>query len=207
MLDRGGGPNAAVGAARTVWRFVVPQPLRQELHEHRVAVATRKLADRQFMEAYIFPWLARAGAQRILSIGCRNYSAHYERVLTRYGIEFTTNDIDPYARRFGAKRHVIADVRFLKPSDFSEPFDAILLNGVIGFGLDEQPAVDNALAALAALVPSGALLICGWNVGRGFEPDAEVYGRAGFDETRGPTGPSRVTFDTVTHVYDFLRRR
>jgi hypothetical protein len=207
MGDSREGSNTAVEVAKAAWRLIVPQPWRHELREHRIALATRKLPDRQFMEAQIFPWLARGNVKHLLSIGCRNYSAHYQRVLARRGIRLTTSDIDPDARRFGAKRHLTADVTLLKPSDFDEPFDAILFNGVIGFGLDEQPAIDNGLAALAALVPAGAPMISGWNVGRGFEPDARVYGRAGFDETPGPTGLSRVTFDTVTHVYDFLRRR
>ena len=207
MLDSGGTQNHAVNAAKLVWRSVVPRPWRHELREHRIALETRKLPDRRFMESEIFPWLAHSGVRRVLSIGCRNYSGHYERILARRGIELTTSDIDPDARRFGAKRHLTADVTLLKPSDFDGPFDAILFNGVIGFGLDEQPAIDNGLTALAALTSSGAPLISGWNVGRGFLPDAEVYARAGFDETPGPTGLSRVTFDTVTHVYDFLRRR
>jgi hypothetical protein len=190
-----------------LWRLTTPQSVRHKLHHHRIALETRKLADRRFMEAEVFPWLTGNDVRRLLSIGCRNYSAHYERVLVRRGIELTTNDIDPDARQFGAKRHVTRDVIQLKPSDFEGQFDAILLNGVIGFGLDEQPDIDDALAALAALVPSGAPMVIGWNVGRTFDPDAPVYAKAGFDETPGPTGAPRVTFDSVTHVYDFLRRR
>jgi hypothetical protein len=208
------GANPVLKAAKAVWRFTVPEPLRKEIRqrrqairERRVAAETRQLPDRQFMESEIFPWLAGRGTKTLLSIGCRVYTDHYERVLAGHGIELTTSDIDPSARPYGAARHVTADVTLLKPSDFDGPFDAILFNGVIGFGLNEQPFIDNGLAALAQLVSPGAPLISGWNIGRGFEPDAQVYGKAGFDEAPGPTGRSRVRFEGVTHVYDFLQRR
>jgi hypothetical protein len=196
----------ALNAVKAVWRFAVPEPLRRDIRQRRFSAEINALADRRFMEVEIFPWLARSGVTHLLSIGCQVYTAHYERVLGRYGIQLTTSEIEPEAKRFGAKRHLTADVTQLMPSDFPQLFDAVLFNGVIGHGLDSQPGIDDGLAALVALMRPRAPLICGWNVGRSFDPDEEVYAKAGLEEIPGPTGVSRVTFDTVTHVYDFLRR-
>jgi SAM-dependent methyltransferase len=139
------------------WRSVV-----RTAHSLAGARAPRPSADRQVLEAQILPWLAaRADVHRILFVGCARYTRDYGRCFARQ--EYWT--IDPVARRrrWGAERHIVGRFEDLGRHAPPATFDAIVCNGVLGWGLDRRADAEAAFAAShAALRPLGELIV-GWN--------------------------------------------
>lgn len=96
--------------------------------------------------------------QRILFVGVAGYVRHYPDLFPSQ--EFVT--IDPSLRRalFGSRRHIRDRVENL--GAYFEPgyFDAVVMNGVIGWGLNDLAAVDRAIAVCHRhLRPRGELLL------------------------------------------------
>lgn len=112
--------------------------------------------DRALFEGEILPLLAK-DARRVLSVGVAWYTRRYGDAFR--DAHFATMDIDPARAEFGAKDHRTGDVRDLETL-FPEPFDLVLMNGVIGYGLNDADSVDAGLRACAArLVPGGTLVL------------------------------------------------
>lgn len=167
----------------------------------------RDLPDRKLMaEAYI-PALATEGG-RILWVGCRAYTATDYDALEAKGAEVWTTDIDPKAARWGrAGRHRTGDVCAIDQVFADKTFDAIVCNGVLGYGVDAPDQQVKALAAMAAILrPEGRLLL-GWNTDKIEDPIAASLADPWF--IAAPLGgqAARVRFETVTHVYDSLARK
>jgi hypothetical protein len=181
---------------------LLPAKLRHAIWLHRF----RRLPDRAFLEGRILPWLAAQGTTHLLSVGCQDYTMHYEALLDRMGVRLSTADIDPAAAAFGASHHVVKGVVALRPADFPRPLEALLLNGVIGWGLDDPAEIDAAFVALAGLLRADAPLVVGWNAERSADPDGQAACRALFRRCPGPTGKSRVPIAGSTHIYDFFRK-
>ena len=116
--------------------------------------------DRKFLRREILPAFGREKEIRnVLFVGVRRYTESYAANFSRQS--FVTLDIDPAMERFGGKNHITADVRALPRERFAEPFDLAVLNGVIGFGLNDQSSVAGALKSLAGSMRSGAWLVLG----------------------------------------------
>jgi hypothetical protein len=185
------------GLRRTVWRY-----------------RFRRLPDRVYLEARILPWFAARGATHLLSVGCQDYgmTRHYEGLLDRAGVRLSTADIDPAAAAFGAAYHVTKGVAALLPGDCPRRVEGVLLNGVIGWGLDDPAEIDAGFTALAGLMRGDTPLVVGWDEERSADPAEQAACRAFFRRCAGPTGESRVTiadstrFNGLTHVYDFFLR-
>ena len=116
------------------WRVVPKARLRGETH------------DRYLLEEVIFPELrSRDDIQNILFVGCEKYTAHYPAAFADRS--FVTIDIDPFKARYGADRHVVDSITNLEAHFPPGAFDAVIFNGVIGWGLDQPdeilPAVRN----------------------------------------------------------------
>jgi hypothetical protein len=45
-------------------------------------------------------------------------------------------------------------------------FDAVIMNGVLGYGIDDARGAEAAIRALAKVVRQGGLVVIGWNPGR-----------------------------------------
>ena len=171
----------------------------------RVAKIVRS-PDRLVLVGRYIPAFA-AGGGRILWVGCQAYTADYPAMLEAGGGEVWTLEFDPAAALWGREgRHRTGD---LKVADTLIPdltFDAILCNGVLGFGVNSPPDQKAALAAMAKLLRPGGLLLLGWNTDKISDPVA-----AGFTAAFRPTPlgdlPARMTFPTVTHVFDVLERK
>ncbi|MER2604701.1 MAG: hypothetical protein ABTQ29_02620 [Siculibacillus sp.] len=192
---------------RTMARAVLPKAVRQGIHARYHAAVVRRLPDRVFMESRIFPWLEAQKPRRVLFVGVRAYTEHYPRLLAERGMHVWTVDIDPDAARWGAADHLTRDVCALVPADFPEPFDAVVFNGVIGWGVDEPEPILAALGALRSLVPDGAPMVIGWNDDRSRDPLALAGVSEQWESIAGPSGTTRRAFEGVTHVYDFVRAR
>lgn len=174
----------------------------QRQHVRRIL----KLPDRHYLEDQVLPWLVAPGSV-LLSIGTREYTVPLENVVEGLGGRLITVDIDPEAARFGARTHICADVSRLQPGDLPEPVNAVLFNGVIGWGLDQPDDIRCAVASLGAILPPSARMVVGWNTDRSMDPFDTVPDMAQvFSHCPGPDGRERVSFDGVTHIYDFLER-
>jgi SAM-dependent methyltransferase len=178
---------------------------------HRLAVEARgeQIADRALLEHKILPlYAARGDIQRLLFVGCARYTEHYDRIVAR--VEYWTIDPARWRRRWGAQRHIVDRLERLSRHVPGEYFDAIVCNGVLGWGLDRPSDAEEAFAAChQALRPAGELIV-GWNdvaPRNRVRPDAvralarfDRHSPRGFDHWRiAVPGPHR-------HVFDFYRR-
>jgi SAM-dependent methyltransferase len=94
---------------------------------------------------------------RILFVGVAGYVRHYPAMFPRQ--DFVT--IDPSLRRalFGSRLHIRDRVENLGAYFPPEHFDAAILNGVIGWGLDDLASVDRALAVCHRHLRAGGELL------------------------------------------------
>jgi SAM-dependent methyltransferase len=89
-------------------------------------------------------------------------------MLEGHGVACWTLDIDPEVIRWGATgRHVIAPIEQAATHFHAAMFDTVLLSGVFGFGIDDVKAQEAAIAACAAVLKPGGLLVLGWNADLG----------------------------------------
>lgn len=165
--------------------------------------------DRRLLEREILPWFgARAEYRRVLFVGCDWYTRHYDAFFD--GREYWTLEKDPARRRYGAARHVADSVVHLADHFPEASFELILMNGVLGWGLDDPAEAETALAACATRLASGGVLLLGWNdvpEKRILDPDEspalarlEAWSFPPFGESR------RVAPGRIRHTYDFYRR-
>lgn len=170
----------------------------------RGADRIRDLPDRRLLATAYIPALAARGG-RILWVGCRAYTAEDYPALEQWGAEVWTTDIDPKAARWGrAGRHQTGDLCQIDQVFDDLRFDAIVCNGVLGFGVDSPASQEQAMTAMAGILKPGGLLLLGWNNDKIDDPlKLSATGRF---FTTGHIGsqPPRVRFDDVTHVYDTL---
>ena len=165
--------------------------------------------DRHILEEVIFPALAAdPDVGRVLSVGCAWYTRNYRRRLP--GGEYWTVDIDPRMARYGGQRHIVGSVADLP--DHVEPgtLDAIICNGVFGFGLDTRADCERAFAACYASLRPGGWLIVGWN-DDGYHAPFPLESLASIEAfARRPLPPFPTwrypTFSRIGHTFDFYVR-
>ena len=115
--------------------------------------------DRRMLEREILAELAcDPSVERLLFVGVRWYTTDYPRRFA--GKMFATIDPDPAVARLGGTPHAVGLVQDLDQHYPGVVFDAIVMTGVIGYGLNDRTEVDSALAACArALRPAGWLVL------------------------------------------------
>lgn len=180
------------------------------------AAATRRLASRKrrihqlpdrrlLADAYLPAFAAEKGT--ILWVGCQAYTAADHAVLEQAGAVVWTTDIDPDAAQWGhSTRHRTGDICQADSLFADMTFDAILCNGVLGYGADSLRQQEMALAAMARILRPGGRLLLGWNTDKIDDPVAGGLTQAAFTPSDFAGQPTRVRFDDVTHVYDSFRR-
>ena len=186
---------------KTVLRLLLG---REKAEAMRVAKIVRS-PDRVVLVERYLPAFAKAGG-RILWVGCQAYTADYPARLEANGAEVWTLEFDPAAAHCGREgRHRTGDLKAVDTLFADLTFDAILCNGVLGFGVNAPTDQQTALDAMAAVLKPGGRLLLGWNTDKISDPVA-----AGFTNAYRPTTlgdlPARMTFPTVTHVFDLLER-
>lgn len=186
---------------KTVLRLLLG---REKAEAMRVAKIVRS-PDRVVLVERYLPAFAKAGG-RILWVGCQAYTADYPARLEANGAEVWTLEFDPAAAHWGREgRHRTGDLKAVDTLFADLTFDAILCNGVLGFGVNAPTDQQTALDAMAAVLKPGGRLLLGWNTDKISDPVA-----AGFTNAYRPTTlgdlPARMTFPTVTHVFDLLER-
>jgi SAM-dependent methyltransferase len=162
--------------------------------------------DRVLLEGRLLPAFAADPTLRsLLFVGCGPYTRHYAALFEPASARFRTLDIDPRRARFGHAGHIVAalqDVgRHLAPASV----DAVVCNGVYGFGLDERDELDAALRASWTVLRPGGAFVLGWNDVPAFAPfdPAEVALGAGFARDEALLGAWRTVTATPTrHTFD-----
>jgi SAM-dependent methyltransferase len=169
--------------------------------------------DRRLFEDEILSAIAANDAhQRILSVGVAWYTKGYAKQFA--GKTFITLDVDESRAQFATTQHVVGDLRDLERHfDARLPFDVILMNGVIGYGLDTVDDVDRALRECAARLRPGGLLVLGVNeqkrthVDPDVVPASRLFERTAFGDWMDGRVTVAIPFRERTHTFLFWRRR
>lgn len=122
--------------------------------------------DRRVLEDDILAELARDPAvERVLFVGVQwyttRYPSHFAAATPRK--TFATIDPEPSVARFGSEPHAVGAIQDLADHFPGVVFDAIVMSGVIGFGLNDPGEVDRALAACESALRPGGWLVLGVN--------------------------------------------
>jgi SAM-dependent methyltransferase len=163
-------------------------------------------SDRRYMTQHILPALASSNVQRVLFVGCKAYTARYGRQLTRAGIEYWTTDINPAAAIWGEQgHHVVCDIAKIDDVCPAESFDAVLLNGVIGDGVDDESEMNRAVTAIARILRPNGILLIGWDSLKSHPDPMKIDAVTTYfsHESILPL-PQRKTFPDTDKVYDWL---
>jgi SAM-dependent methyltransferase len=168
--------------------------------------------DREVLEVRIFPALReRDDIRRVLFVGVDWYTRRYPRAFADR--EFWTIEPIPGRAKHGAKgRHVVGSVTELDRHFEAGSFDAVILNGVLGYGLEDPGEQAMALRQCATALRPGGLFVVGWNDldgRRPVPPVEEVALRAGLQPTVLPPlpEPRHPTYGDALLVYEFYVRR
>jgi SAM-dependent methyltransferase len=159
----------------------------------------------------VFPALARTTALSpnagVLWIGCRRYTKKYYAMLERQGAECWSIDIEPRTLRWGRPgRHITGDVLELGRLFRTNYFDAVLCNGILGWGVDAPIDQRKAFEAMATVTKPNGWLLVGWNIDRMSDPLKSGLPDRWFEHTPLPGFAGRCAVDGCTHVYDTYRR-
>lgn len=166
----------------------------------------RCYVDRRYMTKKILPALALSKPQRVLFVGCKEYTARYSKRLIRAGIDYWTTDIDPSAALWGEKgHHIVCDVAKIDQVCLAESFDAVLLNGVIGTGVDEESEMNRTITAIARILRPNGILLIGWDSLKKHPDPTEIEAVTTYFRRKPVLSlPLRKTFPNTDHVYDWL---
>jgi hypothetical protein len=163
-------------------------------------------SDRRYMTRHILPALASAKVRRVLFVGCKAYTARYGRRLTRAGIEYWTTDINPAAAIWGEQdHHIVSDIAQIDKICPAELFDVVLLNGVIGDGVDDESQINQTVTAIARILRPNGLLLIGWDALKEHSNPMEIHATNTFFRHESILAlPVRKTFADTDKVYDWL---
>ncbi len=118
--------------------------------------------DRSILEGTILPYFARDIIyQRILFVGCSAYTQWYGGFFE--GKEFWTIDAKRVKRKYGSPHHVVGSITNAGRYFAKGYFDVIIMNGVIGFGLNRIDQIEQAIDACYAVLARQGILLVGWN--------------------------------------------
>jgi SAM-dependent methyltransferase len=172
----------------------------------------RRFPDRAILLERLFPALRQTGAlannSKVLWIGCRPYTTLYYDLIEQKGAECWSIDIDPEMQPFGRSgHHITGDMLKLGQLFPANYFDAVLCNGVLGWGVDNPADQARAFEAVAAVTKPDGWLLIGWNTDRISDPLKLGLADRRFEHAALPGFTARYAVDGCTHVYDTYRRR
>jgi len=130
-----------------------------------------KSENRLFLENQIFDLLNTRFKQqslppRCLFLGTDKRSWHYPKCLDA---ELSTMDIEPKKAIYGNRgHHTIGSAGELLQHYAPSSFDAIIANGLIGFGMNQLQDCEALLAGAHAILKDSGLLVLGYNDGAEF---------------------------------------
>ncbi|MGE0608335.1 MAG: hypothetical protein AB7O62_14665 [Pirellulales bacterium] len=122
----------------------------------------RFAADRRVLERVILPHLAHGHEfARVLFVGCAWYTQHYAQLFESK--EFWTLELDPTRQKFGAKRHIVDSLENLSLHFSPDSLDAIVCNGLLGWGLNDKQLIERAFGACVDCLRPGGVFVLGWD--------------------------------------------
>lgn len=165
--------------------------------------------DRYLLEELIFAELsARRDVKRVLFVGCDSYTEHYADFFPHQ--HFVTMDVDPAKARYGAQSHLVDDFARVDVHFPARSLDAVICNGVIGWGLDRPEEIDRAAQGAFQCLRPGGIFVVGWNDIPPWRPAPfhELDGFRRFRRLTLPPFPTPVypTLTRLCHVYSFYAR-
>jgi hypothetical protein len=129
-----------------------------------LALEPKRIAshDRSILEEIILPYFGtHVASDKILFVGCSAYTQWYEGFFSSK--EYWTIDPKLVKRKYGSKRHVVDSIANVGRYVAKNYFDVIIMNGVIGFGLNRLGDIEQALDACYEVLASQGILLVGWN--------------------------------------------
>jgi len=181
------------------------------LREIRNYIQERRLpfwSDRQYLTHEIFSALTSAKNQKILFVGCRRYTKDYRHYISDPSVDYWTIDIDPAAARWGEPgHHLICDIQRAPEIVACYSFDALILNGVFGFGVNDEDSMNRTLVAVHKILKPGGVLLVGWNSGHIGDPALLEEMPKLFRHTDVHLLPKHKEFSDSSHVFDLYVSR
>ncbi len=165
--------------------------------------------DRAYLVGKILPWVS-ANYTGILFVGVQKYTKDYEKYFLNNQAE--SIDIDFTQARWGFIKHHFGPIEILKEKNLH--YGAIILNGVIGYGLNTQIECEKFIKCCADLLTIHGLLLIGVN--------PNEIGEVRLDELSSlqvqfrPIAPDRnpqqvriqnEVFKSIFHDYYFFEKR
>lgn len=197
---------------------VIPTPIRRFLQGHLQRNAMELMPDRVHMTQVLLPTLQALMPELIIDVGVESYSAHY-RTFFDTGKYWTIDKNPSVAACCPDGMHISGDVANIGSYFPAGSVDVILLNGVIGFGVNSLAEEEAVVAECFKVLREGGWLMIGWDRDSCGRP--MIFGEAAIpaiDPLKLPLltekfahqGPleldPRTTFKESAHVYDWFKR-
>jgi hypothetical protein len=168
--------------------------------------------DRRILEDVILPWYAGPDYPKVLFVGTRLYTRHYPRMFRPSSL--ITIDVNPRMALFGATRHLTARIEDVESHVPQSSLDAIVLNGIIGWGVDTPLALDRTIRACRATLKQGGELVLGINPLRAATPSLDttraleqLFEPMQFEPLGTAHHVVRTPFPEREHAFSFWRAR
>ena len=114
--------------------------------------------DRAFLVQKVLPWVSSNYA-KVLFVGVQKYTKDYEKYFLNNQAE--SIDTDPAQARWGFRKHYSVPIAQLKEKNVH--YAAIVMNGVIGYGLNNHSECEQFISDCADLLTPKGLLLIGVN--------------------------------------------
>lgn len=167
-----------------------------------------ELADRKYMSEHIIPAVISLKPERVLWVGVQPYTLRSVYQMENARIKVST--IEPWdgtAVYGSSKHHMVAGIGSLGEHARPAMFDVIIINGVMGWGLDDEEMIKDGIRAMHTHLKKDGVLVVGHNKlpNRGnccgyFSPLFSPHGFGGL-----PTVHEDPESETK-HVYEFLTK-
>lgn len=120
--------------------------------------------DRRFLSEYIVPAVISTMPKRVLWVGVQPYTLRTLYQMENSGIEVST--IEPWdgMSQFGSsKHHMVSGIGDLGRHVRPATYDIIIINGVIGWGLDDERMIKDAVKVMHTHLKKDGVLVVGHN--------------------------------------------
>lgn len=118
--------------------------------------------DRGILEEIILPYFGKSVQYRkILFVGCAAYTQSYEKFFESK--EYWTIDYKKIKRKYGSPNHITDSIVNLGKYFQDNYFNLIIMNGVIGYGLNNVSDIEDALDACFSTLDKKGIFVLGWN--------------------------------------------
>lgn len=168
--------------------------------------------DRAMLDRIIDALSHVEGCERLLFVGVKAYNKHLPALFSKGGRSFATIDPTPEVARYGGAPHWVDVLENLERHAGAGTFDCIVMNGVIGFGMNEAANVERGLEQAHRALRSGGLLLLGINEEIPTHVDVKPlramrhFTPKHFDLFAGPRVVLATPFRERTHTFELYER-